>query len=179
LIDIAFFSVQKGFGLPSGLGVLIVNDILVQHSDIQGYHSYSSLAKKEKVFQTPETPNVLAIFLLGKVVEDMLKIGIARIRKLTEEKARLIEKCLQTYPHKGAPFIKNREVRSQTVFVVEFGKKAEEVVKRLASKGLIVGKGYGEYKDTQIRIANFPQHSILHMQTLVNELGNILKEIRQ
>ncbi|MDZ7645884.1 MAG: hypothetical protein U5K54_01185 [Cytophagales bacterium] len=40
--------------------------------------------------QTPETPNALAIYLLGKVVQDLLRRGIQTIRKETEYKAAIL-----------------------------------------------------------------------------------------
>ena len=51
LIDCAFFSVQKGFGLPAGLGVLILNkkciekSLILQKEDynIGSYHKFSNL----------------------------------------------------------------------------------------------------------------------------------------
>lgn len=176
-IDVAFFSVQKGFGLPSGLGVLIVSDSLVKSSKLMGYHDFPSLAKKEALFQTPETPNVLYIFLLGKVVQDMLKIGISQIRKLTEEKALLVKKYIDNNARFASFFIKNRIIQSQTVLVVELGENAREVVKSLESKNFVVGKGYGDYKKTQIRIANFPQHSFQDFKNLTKELDLIFKKM--
>lgn len=176
-IDIAFFSVQKGFGLPSGLGILIVNDALVRRSQKAGFHDFSSLAKKEALFQTPETPNVLYIFLLGKVVQDMLKKGIATIRKETNEKARLVEEYFETHSDFGKLFIADRAVRSQTVLVIELGATVGAFVESLAAKGFVVGKGYGEYKKSQIRIANFPQHSVGDFKRLVKAIALFFKQV--
>lgn len=177
-IDIAFFSVQKGFGLPSGLGVLIVNDVLVQKSKQMGYHDFPSLAQKELLFQTPETPNVLAIYLLGRVVEDMLSQGIVSMRHAIESKARLIEEVVQAHPDLGSFFIKDKEVRSQTVLAIEVGNKVAVLIEKFRLKGFVVGSGYGIYKKTQIRIANFPQHSVRDFQRLIIEMGLILKQLR-
>ncbi|MFH0772687.1 MAG: aminotransferase class V-fold PLP-dependent enzyme [bacterium] len=163
-IDCAFFSVQKGFGLPAGLGILIVSDILVKNSKKKGYHDFPSLLSKSMKFQTPETPNVLNIFLLKKVVEDMNKKGIETIRKETEEKAKLIEE-------NGNLFIENDAVRSKTVLVLNTQRKTKEIVQKLKKKNIIVGKGYGNYKDTHIRIANFPQHTKKQIKKLLHALN--------
>src|SRR5688572_28212135 len=66
-IDSLFFSVQKGFGLPAGLGVWMVNDRCMEKADrllskgvpIGSYHSIPSLVSFAQKKQTPETPNVL------------------------------------------------------------------------------------------------------------------------
>jgi len=97
-IDIAFFSVHKGFGLPAGLGVMIVNDRAIEKAatlklkglSIGGHHSLVSLAEKESALKTPETPNVFAIHLLNKVTQDFLERGIREIRKETNTKADLL-----------------------------------------------------------------------------------------
>lgn len=178
-IDIAFFSVQKGFGLPSGLGILIVNDVLVQKSKQMGYHDFPSLAQKELLFQTPETPNVLAIYLLGRVVENMLSQGIAPMRHSIESKARLIEEVVLAHPDLGSFFIKDKEVRSQTVLAIEVGNKVDVIIEKLRLKGFVVGRGYGIYKKTQIRIANFPQHSLNDFQSLRKELERIPTQLRK
>lgn len=167
-IDCAFFSVQKGFGLPAGLGVLIVSDTLVKKSEKKGYHDFPSLLSKSMKFQTPETPNVLDIYLLGKVVKDMNKKGIAIIRKEIEDKASYIEKS-------GNLFNKNDRTRSKTVLIINTFGKTKEIKAQLQKRGFIVGSGYGKYKDSHIRIANFPQHTKEQVRKLAFELKKIMR----
>src|SRR3989338_1295380 len=77
-VDCTFFSVQKCFGLPAGLGVVIANEhamekakMLAQKGVSTGsFHSFTEMAAYEEKSQTPETPNVLSMYLLGKVCED-------------------------------------------------------------------------------------------------------------
>lgn len=179
LLDVVFFSVQKGFGLPAGLGVMIVSpdalkksEELVQKGISTGsYHSFSSLVTFAKKNQTPETPAVLEIYLLGKVIEDMQNIRLEEIRKQTEQKAKLIYDFFDNHK-RFATFVKDKGVRSQTVIVANVGNKQKEIKKYLQEKGLIVGSGYGEYKDTQIRIANFPTHKITDVRRMIMLLKN-------
>ena len=97
-LDSVFFSVQKGFGLPAGLGVWMVNDRCLSRADdlltkgirIGSYHSLPALHSFALKNQTPETPNVLGIYLLGMVVKDMIRRGIDNIRKETDYKAALL-----------------------------------------------------------------------------------------
>lgn len=162
-IDCAFFSVQKGFGLPAGLSILVVNDTMAKKSRKKGYHNFPSLLSKSIKNQTPETPNVLNIYLLGEVVKDMNKKGIEIIRQETDDKAAHIEEL-------GSLFIDNARIRSKTVIVLNAGGKTNEIREKLKEKNIIVGKGYGKYKDAHIRIANFPQHSKEQVRMLVAEL---------
>ena len=46
------------------------------NATIGSYHSLPSLWSKYKTYETPATPNVLGIYLLGKIAEDMNRKGI-------------------------------------------------------------------------------------------------------
>ena len=164
-VDTVFFSVQKGFGLPAGLGVWLVNErciekanaMLARKISIGSYHNLPSLIQHEAKHQTPETPNVLSIYLLGKVIADMLRAGIHRIRKDTEYKAAILYNELNAH---GVikPFVSNPESQSKTVIVAETGSATKALTDRLLERGLQPGDGYGPGKATQLRFANFPTH---------------------
>lgn len=177
-IDCAFFSVQKGFGLPGGLGVLIVNDrclakaedILAAGASTGSYHSFQSLAANADKDQTAITPNVMNIYLLGKVCEYLNDIGIETIRKDTEEKAALLYAALENSPALK-PFVKDPKDRSMTTIVIQVPEgEAAAIRERLAAQGIIVSTGYKEYKDKQIRIGNFPMHTKENIQNIITHL---------
>ncbi|MEK6781320.1 MAG: aminotransferase class V-fold PLP-dependent enzyme [Bacteroidota bacterium] len=177
-IDSVFFSVQKGFGLPAGLGVWIVNErcmakankISAAGGSIGTYHSLPVLLTSEKKNQTPETPNVLSIYLLSKVLQDMNRRGIQIIRKETEYKAAILYQSLEKHGL-AKPFVQEKGVRSQTVIVAECRNETERISKHLAGVGLFAGGGYGENKKNQLRFANFPTHSKEQFELLVDTLN--------
>lgn len=179
-IDSIFFSVQKGFGLPAGLGVWMVNEKCLEKAEkiskdggaIGTYHSLPTLLANEKKNQTPETPNVLNIYLLGKVIEDFNRRGINIIRKETEYRAAILYQALETNGF-AKPFVKDKAYRSQTVIVAECGNQTERIAKELAKVGLTAGDGYGENKKTQLRFANFPTHSKEQFELLVDTLNAV------
>ncbi len=174
LIDIAFFSVQKGFGLPAGLGVMIVNQKALEKAiwlsqkgvGIGSYHNFIKLAENEKNFQTRETPNVGNIYLLSQVTKDMLDFGIEKIRNQTEEKAQLIYNFFDKHPV-YKPSVKD-SFRSQTTIVIDVKGESEKITTYLAQKGFIIAKGYGKRKDMHIRIGNFPAHSLAQVKKLLS-----------
>ena len=179
-IDSLFFSVQKGFGLPAGLGVWIVNDrciakseeLLSQGLSIGSYHNLPSLLQHGKKNQTPETPNVVGIYLLGKVVDDFLRRGIHIIRKETEYKAAILYQALASNGL-TSPFVADPAHQSKTVIVAQSGEHTENIAKHLAAEGLQAGEGYGDKKVSQLRFANFPAHSKEQFEKLVDELEKI------
>ena len=180
-IDSAYFSVQKCFGLPAGLGVWIYNDRCLEVANeradrgksIGSYHSLPSLHKKALVNQTPETPNVLNIYLLAKVSGDMLIKGIDRIRFETEQKAAILYNFLDQNTASEL-FVKIPEHRSKTVIVAKtLNSSSSDLISKLKEKGLVVGSGYGNFKNEHIRVSNFPTHSKEQIELLIDTIEDL------
>jgi phosphoserine aminotransferase len=180
LIDSAFFSVQKAFGLPAGLGVWIANERCLEKAKrlqkyeiaVGTYHSLTTLWKNYEKWETPETPNVWSIYLLGKVAEDLNRIGIETVRRETDLKARKLYDFATKHPDYSV-FVQNPNHRSATVVVLETKRPAEGVIEALKAKNIVLGSGYGKLKDNQIRIANFPAVSVAQVEALIEDLRKL------
>lgn len=178
LIDSAFFSVQKAFGMPAGLGVWIASQACVAKAEqlrkndtltIGAHNTLPALWKNYQNFETPATPNVLFIYLLGKIAEDFNRIGIDTIRRQTEEKARMLYKFVES-SDAYTPFVQQERHRSQTVVVATTQKPSAEVIAAVKTARMVVGSGYGKFKESQIRIANFPATSTEQVAELIELL---------
>jgi phosphoserine aminotransferase len=178
LVDSAFFSVQKAFGMPAGLGVWIASQGCLEKAErlkkyenltIGAHHTLPTLWENYKKFETPATPNVLFIYILGKLAEDFNKIGIDTVRKQTEEKARMLYKFLDG-SDAYEPFVQQERHRSQTVVVTSTKKLSAEVIAAAKNEGMVIGSGYGKFKESQIRIANFPATSAEQVDALIAQL---------
>ncbi|MGC9599042.1 MAG: aminotransferase class V-fold PLP-dependent enzyme [Minisyncoccia bacterium] len=184
--DCIFFSVQKGFGLPAGLAAIFVSprairkaeQIEAQRTDSGGgqytgsFHSFANLQKHAKRHQTPETPNVLGMYLLNEVCLDFLARGIPALRAETKEKAALIYAALEKYPPLTLT-IRNKKIRSQTVAVAEAKQGSKEIIEALKQKGFVIASGYGAQKESQIRIGNFPSHTKEQVAKLCEALRDL------
>ena len=156
--DIWFASVQKCFGLPAGMAIMICSPAAIKTaSEIQEnkhYNSFNFLVENIQKYQTPYTPNVLNIYLLNRVMAERKRIDKIekRIHKRREAYEEIIINSSRFSLH-----VSNKHVRSDTVIVVE-GKPEDIVsIKKKAEKaGFTLGNGYGQLKDTTFRIANFP-----------------------
>lgn len=177
VVDAAFFSVQKCFGLPAGLGVLLVNDSCMEKSadilrsgrSVGSYHSFPSLFSSAQKWQTPETPNVLLLYLLGRVIEDFLATDMTQLRRELAERSALLYSFLdQSKTHRA--FVTDTKVRSTTVITAEVA-SASSLLKKLEAQGMQVGSGYGPFKDKHIRIANFPSHSRADIEKVIQLLS--------
>ncbi|MHC2991610.1 phosphoserine aminotransferase [Pontibacter sp. HJ8] len=179
-VDSVYFSVQKCFGLPAGLGAWLLNERCIAKAEalqaagvtIGSYHTIPAMLSKAKANQTQETPNVLNLYLLGKVVEDMNKRGIDTIREETEAKARLIYDYLERSENFEIA-VQEPAHRSPTTIVANTKLPASEINKLLSPFDMAVGSGYGNNKESQIRIANFPAHSLSQVQALIYKLESL------
>jgi len=179
-IDMAYFSVQKCFGLPAGLGVWMINDrAIARAQEIEdhgrkqaAYRQLSNLVSEGLKFQTTSTPNVLDIYLLGKVAEDMNYKGLDLIRRETEYKSAVLYQCINDHPNLE-PFIKDTRFQSKTTIVAKTKDGPKDIINALSKLGLMIGGGYGKYKTEHIRIANFPTHSKEQIELLVDELNKL------
>jgi phosphoserine aminotransferase len=157
--DVWFASVQKCFGLPAGLGLFICSPAALERAQSvdQRLH-YNSLLFMEdmmKLHQTSYTPNVLDIYLLMRVLEDVKPIQ--KVDKLIRGRYKKWEAFFDTKSNRLNFLVKNKAVRSHTVLAIETSAELLQTIKAEAKKsGFILGNGYGDWKETTFRIANFP-----------------------
>ena len=156
--DIWFGSVQKCFGLPAGLGVMLLSPRAVAQAktlnDRTHYNSLPAMLAQMLNFQTNFTPNVLGIYLLSRVLADREPIKTVH-QHLVDRAQKLYDFFDQATPLR--PFVTNPETRSTTVIGLQ-GEPAliEEIKLKAREAGLHLGSGYGPLKSTTVRIANFP-----------------------
>lgn len=175
-LDCVFFSVQKAYGLPAGLGVLIVSpaalakahSLAAQQHVIGSYHSFRSLAEFASKDQTPATPNVLGIYLLGRAVADLQARGIGQLRHDISARAEALYQLLDEHPTLQ-PFVAKPQHRSQTIIAAKVDDSAL-FVEPLAQQGLVIGTGYGDHQRMLLRIANFPTVDNKQMDKLLQAL---------
>lgn len=177
-VDTAYFSVQKAFGLPAGLGVWIANERCIERSvkkserqSVGSYRTLPNLKKFGTKHQTPETPNMLFIYLLGKIAQDMLDVGITKLRNDTIYKATILNQMIIDHPAMEH-FVDSSEHRSKSTIVAKTA-IADKLIEATSKKGLIIGSGYGVHKGDHIRIANFPSHSKESVEMLCDLLAEI------
>lgn len=176
-LDAVYVSVQKGFGLPAGLAIMIVSPRAIEKSkELQkqgyytgGYRDFSSMQTYGREFQTFETPNVFNIYLLNCVLKDMLGLGIKTLRDETLQRHTELENFISAHS-KLSYFVKDSSVRSKTVNVINVDGGSAALITKLRNKGFEIGSGYGKHKDAVVRITNFPAHSVDDMRQLITAI---------
>jgi phosphoserine aminotransferase len=156
--DIWYGSVQKCFGMPAGLGLMICSPRAIAQAEAVGerahYNSLLVLHDNMRKWQTSCTPNVLGIYLLMRVLETIPNIS---------ETDALIKQRVQAYRETVAQskelslLIPDEKICSDTIVAVKG--TAEQIIRWKAAakqEGILLGAGYGKWKETSFRIANFP-----------------------
>jgi phosphoserine aminotransferase len=170
--DVWFASVQKCLGLPAGMGIMICSPRAIERAneinDRKFYNSLLFIHENFQKFQTHYTPNMLSIYLVKKLMQEVENISI-------------IDKRLKLQANKWYDFFDNKEVkclinnskvRSDTVITI---KGTEEEIKHMKAltkaHKITVGNGYGSWKNTTFRIANFPAIEEFEIEALIKIIG--------
>lgn len=170
--DIWISSSQKCLGLPSGMGIMLVSPAALQRAreldDRRYYNSALFIESNFDRLQTPYTPNILAVYLLKRLLENLenVKVISERVSRRAADIYRFLENS-----EAGHPLIQNPAVRSATVVAVSCG-SVKRLHHYLSEHDVIMGKGYGLWKDSTYRIANFPAISDADFAVLFNLLRN-------
>ena len=165
--DVWYASVQKCFGLPAGMGVMIVSPKAVERAIAVGnrahYNSLLFIRDNFLKFQTPYTPNTLGIYLMNRVMQQ-----VAPIESVAQKTLERAQDWYSFLPGNGYQLlVDNEAVRSKTVIAVRDTKERIVAIKKAALQhGIVLGNGYGKDKETSFRIANFPAITDIEIQTL-------------
>lgn len=180
--DAWYFSVQKGFGLPAGLALLILSprayarsvELEQTRDNLAGFWRWSELEKTmvEKDHQTPHTPNVFDIFLLGEELKRRnISGGIAPIYEQTLAKKALVDTWLASHTTVRRFGSADGEHISDTVCTIAGEPEhLQALIEKARAGGHSIGNGYGKLKGKTVRIATFPQHSIADVESLLSVL---------
>jgi phosphoserine aminotransferase len=167
--DVWFASVQKCLGLPSGMAVLICSKRVVEFCKKNKTIHYNSISQLELHFQnrqTTHTPNILAIYLLYRILSEriVLKEIHATLHQQAQQWYQLVERHALF-----EPLIVNKEERSDTILAIK-GEPSdiERFKNHCTQQGYTIGNGYGADKNNTFRIANFPAHQPTEIAFLQN-----------
>lgn len=172
--DIWYASVQKCLGLPAGMAIMICSPKAIERAQaINERNHYNSLAfmiEKMQDWQTTYTPNILNIYLLNQVLQH---------RPIIQEVDKTIKQRAQAYYDffenmKDLELLnENPVVRSATVISIKGSLNRIAHIKELAKQQqIILGNGYGKWKETTFRVANFPAIENFEIELLKDFFNN-------
>ncbi|MDQ1088151.1 aminotransferase class V-fold PLP-dependent enzyme [Siphonobacter sp. SORGH_AS_1065] len=156
--DLWFASVQKCFGLPAGLGIMIYSPRALRRAEeINERNHYNSLLfihENAAKFQTHYTPNVLNIYLLKRMLEQVPVLS--EVAAHLKNRAQAMIQFFNQETH-WEILAENPLIQSDTVLAITGEKeKINQIKINAKSHGIMLGNGYGKWKENTFRIANFP-----------------------
>jgi phosphoserine aminotransferase len=179
--DVWFASVQKCLGLPAGMAIMICSPKAIERArEINDRKFYNSLLFIHENFQknqTHYTPNMLNIYLINKIMLEISNISIIsesikqRANKWYDFFENVIQTSVCTFEEQTKVCVTNPEVRSDTVITIEGTEEEIKAIKALTkAQGITIGNGYGSWKNTTFRIANFPAIEDFEIEALMKLL---------
>lgn len=170
--DIWYASVQKCFGLPAGMALMVVSPRAIERAkeinEKKHYNSFNFILKNALNNQTHHTPNIANIFLLNRLMQNVENIS-AVYQNLKIRKKQFFKELSNL--GRFEPLVSANEFQSDTVFCLKAETKSIQKLKEVAEKeGFVLGNGYGVWKENTIRIANFPAIPNQYYTELINFL---------
>jgi phosphoserine aminotransferase len=171
--DVWLASAQKCFGLPAGLGIMIVSPKAIEVAiNINERNHYNSLLNIHENFlksQTHYTPNMLGIYTFKCLLDTLT--NISTIAENNKKRALYLYNLLEKNEQFSA-LISNPETRSETVLTFKH-ENPKSIIEKLKNKDITLGKGYAEWAENSFRIANFPAITDTEFETLIKTLKTI------
>jgi phosphoserine aminotransferase len=170
--DVWFASVQKCLGLPAGMAIMICSPKAIERArEINDRKFYNSLLFIHDNFQknqTHYTPNMLNIYLINKIMLEISNISI-----ISENIKQRANKWYDFFDNINMNcLVQNPAIRSDTVITIEGTEEQIKQIKALTrANGITVGNGYGSWKNTTFRIANFPAIEDFEIEALMEILS--------
>ncbi len=156
LADVWYGSVQKCLGLPSGMGFMVLSPKAIHSAENIGenkhYNSLVRLLENASKDQTSYTPNVLSIYLLYRTQQASKGIDYIE-NKLKARMASYVDLFGQIADIDF--LVDNRKLRSSTVLALSAA-NLDVIRSEAKERSIVLGSGYGPWKKSTFRIANFP-----------------------
>jgi len=170
--DIWYASVQKCFGLPAGMALMVVSPKAMERAEEIGdnsyYNSFNFILKNAQNNQTHHTPNISNIFLINRLMRNVENISAVH-KNLKARKEQFFNALSNLESLR--PLVSSFKNQSDTVFCLDGDKGFIQQLKQTAeNERIILGNGYGKLKDRTFRIANFPAIPNQHYIDLINFL---------
>ncbi len=170
-LDFTFTGSQKALALPPGLALGVASERMRERAiTLPGRGQYFDLVSFEdatRKFQPTNTP-ALSLFYaletqLGRIE---LEGGVEARWRRHEDMRRCVEEWSAA---RGVRYLHAGGRRSWTVSCLRVpeGKRAAEIVKTLKQQGWTIGSGYGDLKDSTIRIGHMGDHTVDTLRALL------------
>lgn len=182
--DLWFFSVQKAFGCPPGLAVLAAGPrararsaaLEAEGRDTGAWFSFARLEDNARRHQSPCTPNSLGLVLLSEAAARLGSEGLERVEARVRALRDACQAWLAAHPVliSAVPCAGDRSL-TVTALRRRDGAPLGGLVRRLRARGIVVGGGYGDWREESLRLAHFPAHAPEDLRQVQDEIDDLFQ----
>ena len=187
-LDFVFTGSQKAFALPAGLAFAVASPDFVERAkrvrDRGFYFDVVQYEKYAEMNQTPTTPATSLLYALEAQMGDIGREGIERrwerhlaMRDATLEWVQAVSRRRGVDLSVVAP----EGARSPTVTAISLptGMVPRELLDAVLVRGYTLGSGYGDLKDTTIRIGHMGDHSVDGVKRCLHACESAIAELAE
>jgi len=187
-LDFVFTGSQKAFALPAGLAFAVASSEFVERAkrvpDRGFYFDVVQYDKFAEMNQTPSTPATSLLYALEAQMGDIGREGIERrwerhiaMRDATIEWVETVAK------RRGVDvgIIATEGARSPTVSAISLpkGMAPRELLDAVLSRGYTLGTGYGQLRETTVRIGHMGDHTLDGLKRCLHACDTAIAELAE
>src|SRR5688572_14244200 len=181
-LDYVLTGSQKALALPPGLAFCATNERIMERakaSKMRGlYFDLVEIHSSWTKHQSPNTPAVSLLYALDAQLEHMMSEGMearwARHAAMAQRTWRWVDE--QRAAGRDLRVLAPEGYRSPAVTCISApaGRTGPQIVSAMKAKGFVITPGYGEAKDTMIRIGHMGEHTVEELDVLLDALNSVL-----
>jgi aspartate aminotransferase-like enzyme len=187
-LDFALTGSQKALALPPGLAFAVASTEYVERAaSVRDRGFYFDVLQYEKFANSNQTPSTPATSLLYALEAQMGDIGREGIERRWERHIAMRDATVDWVAgmarRRGLDLrvVAPEGSRSPTVTAVALpaGMRGAEVIESVKARGFMIGSGYGQLRDTTIRIGHMGDHSVAGVERCLHECEAAIVEIAE
>jgi aspartate aminotransferase-like enzyme len=179
-IDFILTGSQKALALPPGLAFGVASEAMMERArtipDRGWYFDLDRLVRNLESDQTPATPAISLLYALDVQLGRILSEGMEqRWERHLAMQGRVVEWVADMAAAGGtAEMLAAEGERSPTVTCLRVD-DSTSVVEEVRRRGWVIGAGYGELKDSTIRIGHMGDHTVAELEGLLEVLADVIR----
>ena len=181
-LDYVLTGSQKALALPPGLAFCAANERIMERakaSKMRGlYFDLVEIHSSWTKHQSPNTPGVSLLYALDAQLEHMMSEGMearwARHAAMAQRTWRWVDE--QRAAGRDLRVLAPEGYRSPAVTCISApaGRTGPQIVSAMKAKGFVITPGYGDAKDSMIRIGHMGEHTVEELDVLLDAVNSVL-----
>jgi aspartate aminotransferase-like enzyme len=182
-LDFAFTGSQKALALPPGLALAAADEQFVETARGVGergrYFDVVEFDEYAKKNQTPNTPVVSLLYALDVQLTAIASEGIEARWARHAAMAHMASSWADALRAEGIDVSllppANARAATVSVFKLPSGVRSADIVAAVAARGFVIGTGYGQLRDTTLRVGHMGDHTPQGLAACLDACGAALR----